>query len=168
MGMQELLNRSIAICATSALRNLCHNEANHEALLEAGAVQVLADVMHNPQQGPAPRVNAAMAVAVLVGREENNSFIGLNDDLTKADVMHNPQQGPAPRVNAAMAVAVLVGREENNSFIGLNDDLTKVMLEVLRHAVRNELCLGFYWTVWKLTHALANLAVNETNKAQLA
>ncbi len=48
-----------------ARRNLCHNEANHQALLGVGAVDVLATMMR-PPSSPAQRINAAMAVAILV------------------------------------------------------------------------------------------------------
>lgn len=63
---------SMAMCAAIALRNLSHNEANHERLIQSQAVDVLACMMHDARQAPAQRINAAMAVAILVGHEENN------------------------------------------------------------------------------------------------
>ncbi len=38
---ESLVNRlSVRVCASMALRNLCHNEQNHACLIQAGAVEV--------------------------------------------------------------------------------------------------------------------------------
>lgn len=63
------------MCAAMALRGLTHNEANHPALLEAGAPEVLMAVMRANGNPPAQRINAAMAVALLVGHEESSAVL---------------------------------------------------------------------------------------------
>lgn len=58
---------SLGMSCAMALRGLSHNEACHATLLEVGAVEVLASMMKHKEQAPAQRINAAMAVAILVG-----------------------------------------------------------------------------------------------------
>uniref|UniRef100_A0A7S0RZL4 ADP-ribosyl cyclase/cyclic ADP-ribose hydrolase n=1 Tax=Chlamydomonas leiostraca TaxID=1034604 RepID=A0A7S0RZL4_9CHLO len=66
--------------AAAVLRNLAHNTKNHGLLINAGAVDVLADIMRH-EKDPASRINAAVAVACLVGHEEGNPRLQLDESL---------------------------------------------------------------------------------------
>eukprot|EP00198_Chlamydomonas_reinhardtii_P000418 XP_001689753.1 predicted protein [Chlamydomonas reinhardtii] len=66
--------------AAAVLRNLAHNQRNHAVLIQAGAVDPLVDIMRSSTD-PASRINAAVAVACLVGHEEGNPRLQLDEDL---------------------------------------------------------------------------------------
>ncbi|KAL6761002.1 armadillo-type protein [Haematococcus lacustris] len=66
--------------AAAVLRNLAHNTRNHGLLINAGAVDTLVDIMRD-EQHPAARINAAVAVACLVGHEESNPRLQLDEQL---------------------------------------------------------------------------------------
>ncbi|GLI60450.1 hypothetical protein VaNZ11_002607 [Volvox africanus] len=66
--------------AAAVLRNLAHNQRNHAVLIQAGAVEPLVDIMRSSAD-PASRINAAVAVACLVGHEEGNPRLQLDEDL---------------------------------------------------------------------------------------
>ncbi|GFR48254.1 hypothetical protein Agub_g10119 [Astrephomene gubernaculifera] len=66
--------------AAAVLRNLAHNQRNHAVLIQAGAVEPLVDIMRSSHD-PASRINAAVAVACLVGHEEGNPRLQLDEEL---------------------------------------------------------------------------------------
>ncbi|KAG2442907.1 hypothetical protein HXX76_002983 [Chlamydomonas incerta] len=70
--------QSMAACAAAALRNLCHQIGNHPGLLAAGAALELAAVMQR-EPDPYRRINATMAVALLVGHEEQHPLLRMDE-----------------------------------------------------------------------------------------
>lgn len=82
----------------------------------------------------------------------------------KTPTMDEVKESFARRINATMAVAILVGHEENNPWLQMDEFITQDILAALDRASRGEMHHGYFWTVWKLCQALANLTVNDTNK----
>jgi len=60
---------SIRARAATVLRNLCHNEELHDQLNQMGAAEALSRIISS-EKDAATKVNAAVALACLVGREE--------------------------------------------------------------------------------------------------
>lgn len=80
---------SLASCAATALRNLCHQECNYKGLLECGAADALAALMQN-ETDSFRRINAAFGVAILIGQEENHPLLQLDEQFAKdlLEVLH--------------------------------------------------------------------------------
>ncbi|GAX76299.1 hypothetical protein CEUSTIGMA_g3744.t1 [Chlamydomonas eustigma] len=74
-------HRKLSGRAASVLRNLAHNTEQHTLLEQSGAIEALVGIMRNSQQDSASSINAAVAVACLVGHEEDSTRLQLDKDL---------------------------------------------------------------------------------------
>lgn len=68
--------------AVTCLRNLCHQEASYNGLLQCGAADTMAHMMAY-ESNPYCRLNAVMAVSLLVGQEENHHLLQLDEHLAQ-------------------------------------------------------------------------------------
>ncbi|GAX76301.1 hypothetical protein CEUSTIGMA_g3746.t1 [Chlamydomonas eustigma] len=68
--------------AAAVLRNLAHNPKHHMLLVQAGAVDAFLEIMKQASD-PVLRINAAVAVACLVGHEENHQRLQIDSSLVE-------------------------------------------------------------------------------------
>lgn len=108
-------------------------------------------------QDPASSINAAVAVACMVGHEENKSKLQLDEDLVSKmlEVLEAAcqvtKQRLAPHVN----------------LIYLNVHFMRRLTGGLLCASQGVMAYGMFWTVWKLCQGLTNLTVNDNNKVRM-
>eukprot|EP00198_Chlamydomonas_reinhardtii_P014011 XP_001703348.1 predicted protein [Chlamydomonas reinhardtii] len=155
--------QSMAACAAAALRNLCHQIANHPGLLAVGAALELAAVMQR-EPDPYRRINATMAVALLVGwvvgHEEQHPLLrmdeaGMKEMLTvlscaRARVMCHGYFWTCWKVCQALA---RLSANEDNKPILTREGGVGVLAEVLcadehaRKAITVKYCVEALWNL---------------------
>ncbi|GFR41275.1 hypothetical protein Agub_g1950, partial [Astrephomene gubernaculifera] len=156
---QEQHPQSMSACAAVALRNLCHQVANHPGLLAAGAALELAAVMQR-EADPYQRINATMAVALLVGHEEQHPLLrmdeeGIREMLTvltcaRARVMCHGFYWTVWKV--CQALARLSANEDNKQLLTREGGI-EVLAEVLmceehrRKAITVKYCVEALWNM---------------------
>ncbi len=111
-------------------------------------------------------MNAAVAIACLVGHEEGNPKLQLSEDLVvellQVRFLARGTFQQRRTTLSAAATDVLALPQTCNGRVGL------LCSQVLQAACKGELRHGTFWTVWKLAMGLASLTVNDRNKVSAA
>ncbi|KXZ55044.1 hypothetical protein GPECTOR_3g203 [Gonium pectorale] len=152
--------------AAAVLRNLAHNQRNHAVLIQAGAVDPLVDIMRNSMD-PASRINAAVAVACLVGHEEGNPRLQLDEELVgeMLEVLDAACQGSMKHGifwtvwKLCQGLASLSVNDKNKEMITAKGGI-EILAEVVMGKHHNQETAHRF-----ALSALWNLAFNERSKA---
>ncbi|EFJ50517.1 hypothetical protein VOLCADRAFT_103968 [Volvox carteri f. nagariensis] len=152
--------------AAAVLRNLAHNQRNHAVLIQAGAVDPLVNIMRSSADS-ASRINAAVAVACLVGHEEGNPRLQLDEDLVgeMLEVLDSACQGAMKHGvfwtvwKLCQGLASLSVNDKNKEMITAKGGV-EILAEVVMGRHHNQETAHRF-----ALSALWNLAFNERSKA---